>query len=722
MQIGAGIDSFFEYAIKAYVLLSRGERPSFASDNPFSFLDDYFETLSEEEHAAESFLAVWKEAMSAVKHHLYRGAGYQYPHYIQGDVFTGATRAFWIDALSAYFPGALTLSGDVEGAAETHLLHTALWDRFASFPERWNVATGEAELGMEYWAGRPEFIESNYYLYRATEDPWYLYVGEMALRDIKRRCWTECGWAGLLNVHTGEKKDRMESFFLGETAKYLYLLFEPDHPLNRFDGPFVFSTEAHPLIIPSETVKPRSHTARPENTTDVAKDACPAPLAPLPFGASRTAARPDLFHAASLVRLHLMPPRAKVESPIFGYTKEHPSITHADLFSPSNYTFFPWTLPPQLVPFDARSAPMVSRPTLDLSFPTLPNSILGSSFLDRVQDGIYVKSIGGLRLGMVQNVPSYIDNEPIRTYRIQAVNNIPLGKDERVYMSKKTTSFLDPIDPNFSQLKDSVMLDLVIDLDPNQIHPNESSKFAPFITYRQSNEALPLDVPIQLDGNSMKLAFTSFVNHVASLLKEETLLDSRKHDSVIRFSIPAITASGAGAEPFPDFEEATFPPPTKSSPKKHLSRPLSWSTVYMVGDLCSQRLPLSIPQEHQIIVVKRGGCSFSTKLANIPCFRSNEDSLQLVVVVSYPESDGEQASSYVGPPDPEYDETQLIRPLLHEPQTVLSGIPRPKAIPMVLVDGGERTYRFFEQAQGVGVTRRYQVQSQGVPIDNLILI
>jgi hypothetical protein len=37
--------------------------------------------------------------------------------------------------------------------------------------------------------------------------------------------------------------DRMESFFLSETLKYMYLLFDADHAVHR--GAFVFSTEAH---------------------------------------------------------------------------------------------------------------------------------------------------------------------------------------------------------------------------------------------------------------------------------------------------------------------------------------------------------------------------------------------------------------------------------------------------------------------------------------------
>jgi hypothetical protein len=44
-----------------------------------------------------------------------------------------------------------------------------------------------------------------------------------------------------LRMHQ-EQEDRMESFFLSETLKYLYLLFDDDNPFNKRDD-FVFSTQ-----------------------------------------------------------------------------------------------------------------------------------------------------------------------------------------------------------------------------------------------------------------------------------------------------------------------------------------------------------------------------------------------------------------------------------------------------------------------------------------------
>ncbi len=56
----------------------------------------------------------------------------------------------------------------------------------------------------------------------------------------------------------------MESFFLSETLKYLYLLFDSDNAVHQ--RPFVFSTEAHlfeinPDFIINAEQLPRSGTA-----------------------------------------------------------------------------------------------------------------------------------------------------------------------------------------------------------------------------------------------------------------------------------------------------------------------------------------------------------------------------------------------------------------------------------------------------------------------------
>ena len=59
------------------------------------------------------------------------------------------------------------------------------------------------------------------------------------------------GYASLRDVRSDRpsKMDRMESFFLAETLKYLYLLQDPTRPIKL--DTHVFNTEAHPFSIPA---------------------------------------------------------------------------------------------------------------------------------------------------------------------------------------------------------------------------------------------------------------------------------------------------------------------------------------------------------------------------------------------------------------------------------------------------------------------------------------
>ena len=705
MKIGAGIDSFFEYALKSHVLLSGLAAPNATeSSDMYSGSDPncLFEPLREEDQSAEAFLHTWQEAHSAIKRHVYRGSMYEHPHYIQADVFTGAVRALWIDSLSAYYPGLLTLAGEIEEATETHLFTTALWARYSALPERWSTATGSVEGGLGWWGGRPEFIESTYHLYRATQDPWYLHVGEMVLRDIKRRCWTKCGWAGLQDVRTGEQNDRMESFFLGETAKYMFLLFDPAHPLNLLDAPFVFTTEGHPLIIPRTAHREKLLKKSASTISLVNAAVCPRAPSSVPFSVSATAARTDIFHAASLARLHLLPTTETIESPLVEFSRDHPSISLSDVQSPSNYTYFPWTLPTELVPYNSISSTITTRPTFDIAFPLLPNMVLGPGTLQRVRDGIMINSMGGLRLGMIQDAPSIGDSEGlVNLYRIQAINNIALGKDEKIFLGKDVISgAVSPLDPNFSRVRDTTMLDIVIDIEDSGITQDLTE-------HSLMNATGPVvtpsaDVPLSSPGAAnMRVAFNSLIDHVSSILRDHA---SARLPRGNRIYIPAIVPIGNGAAPIPDFEEAPSPDPSGGA-----KGDLVWQSVYFASETCLGRLPSTVPNRHQVIVMKRGGCSFSQKLQNIPSFAPSPTSLQLVIVVSYGDDDGAPAG-------------WLIRPLLDQLQTTFGGLPRHNPIPMVMVGGGEQTYNALRHAIGVGVKRRYSMQAQGIPISNLIIV
>ena len=130
----------------------------------------------------------------------------------------------------------------------------------------------------------------------------------------------------------------MESFFLGETAKYLYLLFEEDHPLNHMDAPVVFSTEGHPLVVPSQIrraapTKPTATTKTQRSKKQLPKASeptCPVFRSVHPLVGSSIVDRPDFFHAAAMAQLHLVPVEDQRSSSLHALTtttRDMPSFT-----------------------------------------------------------------------------------------------------------------------------------------------------------------------------------------------------------------------------------------------------------------------------------------------------------------------------------------------------------------------------------------------------------
>ncbi|CAO2201090.1 unnamed protein product [Urochloa humidicola] len=102
-------------------------------------------------------------------------------------------------------------------------------------------------VGTSWNSLRPETIESLMYLWRLTGNKTYQDWGWDIFQAFEKNSRIESGYVGLKDVNTGTKDDMMQSFFLAETLKYLYLLFSPPS-LISFDE-WVFNTEAHPLKI-----------------------------------------------------------------------------------------------------------------------------------------------------------------------------------------------------------------------------------------------------------------------------------------------------------------------------------------------------------------------------------------------------------------------------------------------------------------------------------------
>lgn len=107
-----------------------------------------------------------------------------------------------------------------------------------------------------YYILRPETVESLYYSYRLTGDKKYQDMAWTAFQAIRKLCRVNDAYAELSDVskaNGGEFSDSMQSFWMAETLKYLYLIFAADGPVHvQLQGgknQFVYNTEAHPVAV-----------------------------------------------------------------------------------------------------------------------------------------------------------------------------------------------------------------------------------------------------------------------------------------------------------------------------------------------------------------------------------------------------------------------------------------------------------------------------------------
>lgn len=97
---------------------------------------------------------------------------------------------------------------------------------------------------------RPETVESLFYQYRLTKDSRYRDWGWKIFQAFEKHTRIETGgYSGVFSVlNTNKKQDKMESFFISETLKYLFLLFSDDPDVLKLDE-WVLNTEAHPFPV-----------------------------------------------------------------------------------------------------------------------------------------------------------------------------------------------------------------------------------------------------------------------------------------------------------------------------------------------------------------------------------------------------------------------------------------------------------------------------------------
>ncbi|KAM7475561.1 hypothetical protein LguiB_022804 [Lonicera macranthoides] len=228
--IGAGVDSFYEYLIKAHILFGRDE-----------------------------FWRMFQSAYLAVQKYFRHG-----PWYHEADIRTGKATYWQLTSLQAFWPGLQVLVGDIAAANSSHREFFNVWEKFGVLPERYLLDHQMLHPTEKYYPLRPELAESTFYLYQATKDPWYMEVGESIVDSLNLYTKVEGGFASIRDVTTMELEDHQHSFFLAETCKYLYLLFDDSFMVGKN---YIFTTEGHPLPVLSAWHEKVPETYIPSNWT-----------------------------------------------------------------------------------------------------------------------------------------------------------------------------------------------------------------------------------------------------------------------------------------------------------------------------------------------------------------------------------------------------------------------------------------------------------------------
>ncbi|XP_049530180.1 endoplasmic reticulum mannosyl-oligosaccharide 1,2-alpha-mannosidase isoform X2 [Anopheles darlingi] len=240
VSLGARADSYYEYLLKQW--LQTGKKK-----------DDYL-------------IEDYQLSMRGVMNQLVRTTPNEKHLYI-GELINGKDFKPKMDHLTCYLPGTLLL-GYKNGMPKTHLrlatdLLETCYQTYMKQPTQlapeityFNV-NGESETDIYVKTNdahnllRPEFIESLYYFYAITGNRTYQDMGWTIFEAFNRYTKVKNGYTSIGNVKSPlntRPRDMMESFWLGETLKYFYLLFSDDR--NEIDlDKYVFNTEAHPLPI-----------------------------------------------------------------------------------------------------------------------------------------------------------------------------------------------------------------------------------------------------------------------------------------------------------------------------------------------------------------------------------------------------------------------------------------------------------------------------------------
>lgn len=219
--IGAGVDSFYEYLLKTAV-----------------YFDD--DDLAVAAHTA-------LRAATNETRYRSRADGLEWNAVVHKD--SGQLVSSRISALQAFWPSLLVLYGDISAARRSFASFWALWRKFRCLPEVYDIDNARLISFARDSPLRPELAESAFHLSLATNDPHYLVVGRELIHALQNISRVDCGFASIADAATHRLDDRMDSYFLSESTKYLFLLMdlslEPNDRKSFFCAP---TAKCKPLI------------------------------------------------------------------------------------------------------------------------------------------------------------------------------------------------------------------------------------------------------------------------------------------------------------------------------------------------------------------------------------------------------------------------------------------------------------------------------------------
>ncbi|RMZ94821.1 ER degradation-enhancing alpha-mannosidase 3 isoform X2 [Brachionus plicatilis] len=245
-SIGAGIDSYYEYLFKGYILLG-DENLLYRFNKHYDSITKY---MSVNLNGNNILDAEEGSSLKTVHMHMPNRQARNY-----------------IDALLAFWPGLQVLKGDIKGAIKFHEVLHQIVKKHDFLPE---AVLFDHSIHWSNHPLRPEFLESTYYLYRATKDDFYLEIGKKMIEQLEKFSRVPCGYAAIADLKTKQKEDRMDSFVYAETFKYLYLMFADEDELLFDIDDFIFTTEAHlvPLDLDDYASKKFKNTSTKDNKAD----------------------------------------------------------------------------------------------------------------------------------------------------------------------------------------------------------------------------------------------------------------------------------------------------------------------------------------------------------------------------------------------------------------------------------------------------------------------